>query len=489
MYFIDLRYKGVRISKKWRYLLRDTFLFLFFMPMLGYVLYCLVQLQFWKIRNEPVVLMEVWEHIKNRGLQAVLVGAVVFLVIFFAGIPLWNYMANLQRLCRMIYGAQMYRVNDLEDVNLGISSKGTKMKRNIAYFPTMYYRKRKKRVEISVLLDGSKYHMSGAFMNLNDTLESMFYMIVADVTERRGYLTYSLLLDSSENRISFEEVESKGYAIPLMRGIEWNVAKMPHALINGGTGGGKSFFMHALIRAFVSMKAEVRVADPKNSALADYADILPSVAVSKEGILEMLRGTVIDMEERYVQIKDNPAYVSGQDFTHYQICPIFLVIDEYVAFASLLQKKERDEFSNQLAQIILKGREAGVFMVLATQRPDAKYLEGGVRDQMGLRVSLGKMSADGYRMTFGAIEQKLRNKAGIGRGYIYLDGMAFVQGFYSPLVPVKYDFIGNCAKSLGVERHAFKAQRLKANGFSKDQTTPTGVYEVEEVIMKEVKKS
>ena len=45
---------------------------------------------------------------------------------------------------------------------------------------------------------------------------------------------------------------------------------------------------------------------------------------------------------------------------------------------------------NKLKQIVMLGRQAGFFLILACQRPDAKYLGDGIRDQFNFRVALGR---------------------------------------------------------------------------------------------------
>ncbi|HEJ8136669.1 TPA: cell division protein FtsK, partial [Staphylococcus aureus] len=71
-------------------------------------------------------------------------------------------------------------------------------------------------------------------------------------------------------------------------------------------------------------------------------------------------------------------------------------------------KKELQEMNDYLINIIMKGRQAGVFMFLTAQRPDADVIKGNVRDQLGLRVSLGNLSNDGYRMTFGQTDKEFQ---------------------------------------------------------------------------------
>ena len=94
-------------------------------------------------------------------------------------------------------------------------------------------------------------------------------------------------------------------------------------------------------------------------------------------------------------------YQLGSNFRNFDLPPYFCDFDEVTAFTSTLDKKNFKEMNDYLINIIMKGRQAGVFMFLTAQRPDADVIKGNVRDQLGLRVSMGNLSADGYRMTFG----------------------------------------------------------------------------------------
>ena len=67
----------------------------------------------------------------------------------------------------------------------------------------------------------------------------------------------------------------------------------------------------------------------------------------------------------------------------------------------MLGTKENAAVLNKLKQIVMLGRQAGFFLILACQRPDAKYLGDGIRDQFNFRVALGRMSEMGYGMMFG----------------------------------------------------------------------------------------
>ena len=80
---------------------------------------------------------------------------------------------------------------------------------------------------------------------------------------------------------------------------------------------------------------------------------------------------------------------------------------------------------------MLKARAANVFVILAMQQPRADTISTDIRDNLGARVSLGSLSDEGYRMTFGGsfdflpIEER-------GTGYIMLDGWDAPRPFKAP---------------------------------------------------------
>ena len=64
------------------------------------------------------------------------------------------------------------------------------------------------------------------------------------------------------------------------------------------------------------------------------------------------------------------------------------------------------------------GRQAGYFLIVACQRPDAKYFSDGIRDNFNFRVGLGRISELGYGMLFGSdVKKKFFQKRIKGRGY------------------------------------------------------------------------
>ena len=133
-------------------------------------------------------------------------------------------------------------------------------------------------------------------------------------------------------------------------------------------------------------------------------------------------------------------YKTGENYAYLGLAPHFLIFDEYVAFMEMLTTKENAAVLNKLKQIVMLGRQAGYFLILACQRPDAKYLGDGIRDQFNFRVALGRMSELGYSMMFGEVDKDFFLKQIKGRGYVDT-GTSVISEFYTPLVPKGHDFL------------------------------------------------
>ena len=100
-----------------------------------------------------------------------------------------------------------------------------------------------------------------------------------------------------------------------------------------------------------------------------------------------------------------------------------------------------------MSQLILKGRQAGVIVIVAMQRPDGEYIKTALRDNFMKRLSVGHLEAVGYDMMFGDANKnkefkKLDTINGVkvrGRGYIATNG-ELAGEFFSPLVPLDQGF-------------------------------------------------
>lgn len=176
------------------------------------------------------------------------------------------------------------------------------------------------------------------------------------------------------------------------------------------------------------------------SDLADLSVVMPEVWYKKDDITACIDRFYDGMMARSEAMKLMENYRTGENYAYLGLSPHFLIFDEYVAFMEMLTTKENAAVLNKLKQIVMLGRQAGYFLILACQRPDAKYLGDGIRDQFNFRVALGRMSELGYSMMFGEVDKDFFLKQIKGRGYVDT-GNSVISEFYTPLVPKEHDFL------------------------------------------------
>lgn len=347
-----------------------------------------------------------------------------------------------QKLARMVLENGWFEKEQVADSGFFKDlQSGTREK--ISYFPKIYYRTEHGLIRIQAEITMGKYQEQ--LLHLEKKLESGLYCELTDKGLQDSYVEYTLLYDTVANRISIQDVQAKGGSLRLMKNVWWEYDSLPHMLIAGGTGGGKTYFILTIIEALLRSNAIMYVLDPKNSDLADLAAVLPDVYYKKENIITCIDRFYNGMMERSENMKQMPDYRTGQNYAYLGLPAHFLIFDEYVAFMEMLNTKENVAVLNKLKQIVMLGRQAGYFLILACQRPDAKYLGDGIRDQFNFRVALGRMSELGYNMMFGDVGKTFFQKHIKGRGYVDT-GVSVISEFYTPLVPKEHDFIEEIRK-------------------------------------------
>lgn len=242
-------------------------------------------------------------------------------------------------------------------------------------------------------------------------------------------------------------------SIELMDGVEWNYTKVPHALVCGETGSGKTYLLEALVLGFLKDGANIRICDPKMSDLAFFSAI-PSLSdkvfYQKNQMLKCIREFREAMEKRQLEFMIKSFGKTGNTFADFDMQAEVLVFDEYVAFVSTLERTEQSEFFEHMNQIILLGRSLGFFMVAGMQRPDAQFLPNGMRDQFGFRCAMGSMSPVAYGMMFGESNKAFRDYGKEIKGWGYASvGTGAIQTFFAPYVSKEFNFITEIAKFYG----------------------------------------
>lgn len=363
-----------------------------------------------------------------------------------------------QKLARMILENKWYESEYIKDSGFFKDLNSNKQKEKIVYFPKMYYELKDGLIYIKVEITLGKYQ--DQLLNLEKKLESGLYCELISKELKDFYIEYVLLYDTIANRISIDEVKVSNGSLKLMKSVYWEFDKLPHMLIAGGTGGGKTYFILTIIEALLRTDSILYVLDPKNADLADLKTVMPNVYYKKDDMISCINNFYDEMMKRSETMKSMSNYKTGENYAYLGLPANFLIFDEYVAFMEMLGTKENAAVLNKLKQIVMLGRQAGFFLILACQRPDAKYLGDGIRDQFNFRVALGRMSELGYNMMFGESNKEFFLKQIKGRGYVDL-GTNIISEFYTPLVPKGHDFlkeIDKIIKSRQVEQSACEAK-------------------------------
>lgn len=176
--------------------------------------------------------------------------------------------------------------------------------------------------------------------------------------------------------------------------ILMDLSVIPHALIGGATGSGKTILLKSLLIQSVNKGMKVVVIDLKGGA--DYSETWNANAtllMSHEHVLTALEGIVDEMERRKqvfhsAGTKDIDAY-NERNFDKLE--RIVIGCDEIVDLLVVkgLSKEEKETVQSitaMLSKIARQGRAFGIHLMLATQRPDADVLNGQIKSNMGLRV-------------------------------------------------------------------------------------------------------
>lgn len=336
----------------------------------------------------------------------------------------------------------------LEETQNYIDKEGkTKSKRIMSYAPRISYSVSEKEFSVSWLLDGSA--MSKSFYELEQGLENVFGFPFKAKELVNGCMRYIFVLKGDRRLEVHDEVEVSELhsedSIAITDALKWNFRKQPNALVTGIIGGGKTFFLIYLIKMLLHIKADIKVLDPKRSDLSQLGEYLGegNVAYDATQIAKILRETATNMNNRYDEMRQHPDYSFGKDYLDYGYKPTVVIFDEVMAFMGSADAKLGKEVMQYLTDIIAKGRQAGFTCVLATQRADAEYIKASIRDQLGLRVALGRLSSDGYGMTFGNQFRDLQlTNYEKGDGYVFIDGVTNSPvKFSSPFIHQDFDFV------------------------------------------------
>lgn len=177
-----------------------------------------------------------------------------------------------------------------------------------------------------------------------------------------------------------------------------DIARMPHILIAGATGSGKTVQLNAFIASilFRASPDEVRfiMVDPKRVEMTQYNGIphlLSPVIIEPEKVISALRWASAEMEKRYKQfaevgVRNVDAY---NELAGFSVLPYIIILIDELADIMLFAPVEVEDMICRIAQM---ARATGIHLVIATQRPSVDVLTGLIKANIPCRISFAVSS-------------------------------------------------------------------------------------------------
>ena len=274
--------------------------------------------------------------------------------------------------------------------------------------------------------------------------------------------------------IASEKFQNSKYDLPVVMGktisnetYTFDLAKMPHLLMAGATGQGKSVGLNAILTSLLYKKHPAQLkfvlVDPKKVELTLYNKIerhflakLPdteeAIITDNQKVINTLNSLCIEMDERYELLKAafvrnikeyNAKFIARKlnpENGHKYLPYIVLVIDE---FADLIMTAGK-EVEQPIARLAQLARAIGIHLIIATQRPSTNIITGSIKANFPARIA--------FRVTSGIDSRTILDSGGaeqlIGRGDMLMSTgsdliriqCAFVD---TPEVEELTEFIGN----------------------------------------------
>lgn len=210
-----------------------------------------------------------------------------------------------------------------------------------------------------------------------------------------------------------EEMKDAETNLALGKAIDGSIViksleKMPHLLVAGATGSGKSVgvndFILSLMYQNTPSELKFLMVDPKQVELEMYSGLpymLGPIVTDPDKALKLLKRAVDEMETRYNLLKDKRvkkideynAKIIGE-----KMYRIVVVIDE---LADLMMSGNKKEVETCITRIAQKARAVGIHLIVATQRPSVNVITGLIKANMPTRIAFGVVSEIDSRTILG----------------------------------------------------------------------------------------
>ena len=243
--------------------------------------------------------------------------------------------------------------------------------------------------------------------------------------------------------ISSKDFSKKNIKLPIALGksisgapITGDLASMPHLLIAGTTGSGKSVCINTIILSLLYRhspeKCKFILIDPKMLELSTYEGIphlLCPVITEAKKAASVLGWVVKEMESRYrLMTKVGVRNIDGYNEKHKLSMPYIVVIVDEMSDLMLVAGKEIENYIQKLSQM---ARAAGIHIIMATQRPSVDVITGTIKANFPTRISFQVTSKIDSRTILG--EQGAEQLLGKG-DMLYMSSANKIVRIHAPFV-------------------------------------------------------
>ncbi|WP_440655062.1 DNA translocase FtsK 4TM domain-containing protein [Candidatus Pelagibacter sp. HIMB1506] len=243
--------------------------------------------------------------------------------------------------------------------------------------------------------------------------------------------------------LSSQDFKKKEIKLPIALGknisgkpIVGDLSSMPHLLIAGTTGSGKSVCINTIILSILYRhtpdKCKFILIDPKMLELSTYEGIphlLCPVITEAKKAASVLGWVVKEMESRYrLMTKEGVRNIDGYNTKHSLPMPYIVVVVDEMSDLMLVAGKEIENYIQKLSQM---ARAAGIHIIMATQRPSVDVITGTIKANFPTRISFQVTSKIDSRTILG--EQGAEQLLGKG-DMLYMSSANKIIRIHAPFV-------------------------------------------------------
>ena len=263
-----------------------------------------------------------------------------------------------------------------------------------------------------------------------------------------------------------------------------DLASMPHLLIAGTTGSGKSVCINTIILSLLYRhtpeKCKFILIDPKMLELSTYEGIphlLCPVITEAKKAASVLGWVVKEMESRYrLMTKEGVRNIDGYNTKHKLPMPYIVVVVDEMSDLMLVAGKEIENYIQKLSQM---ARAAGIHIIMATQRPSVDVITGTIKANFPTRISFQVTSKIDSRTILG--EQGAEQLLGKG-DMLYMSSANRIVRIHAPFVSENEiekinNFLRNQAEPDYIDEILNFADEKEINENSKNQGDKDELYQ------------